>query len=79
MKGRLGDMPVINRVPELAAEKFGGKENINLKEIERETELNYGVVSRWVRGKVDRADFPILEVWCKYFKVGVGEILEYKE
>jgi DNA-binding Xre family transcriptional regulator len=72
-------MPVINRVPELTAAKFGGVDKINLKEVERETGLGYPVVSRWVRGKVDRADFPILERWCKYFGVPVGEILVYKE
>lgn len=69
---------MINRVPELTAARFGGTDKINLKEVERETGLNYGVVSRWVRGKVDRADFPILEAWCKYFKVDVGDILRYE-
>ena len=70
---------MINRVPELTAQKFGGVDKINLKVVERETGLNYGVVSRWVRGKVDRADFPILDAWCKYFGVGVGDILVYED
>lgn len=71
-------MPVINRVPELVANKFGGEEKINLKEVERQTGLNYGVISRWIKGRVDRADFPILEAWCKYLNVGVGDILVYQ-
>lgn len=71
-------MPVINRVPELVADKFGGEEKINLKEVERQTGLNYGVISRWIKGRVDRADFPILEAWCKYLNVGVGDILVYQ-
>lgn len=70
---------MINRVPELTAKKFGGADKINLMDVQRETGLNYPVVSRWVRGKVDRADFPILEKWCKYFGVGVGDILVYED
>ncbi len=71
-------MPVISRVPELVAEKFGGEDKINLKEIERQTGLNYPVIHRWVRGRVDRADFDILEIWCEYLEVPVGELLIYE-
>jgi DNA-binding Xre family transcriptional regulator len=70
-------MPVINRVPELVAERFGGAEQVNIMQVQREIGLPYATVSRWVRGKVDRADFPILEKWCEYLGVGVGDILEY--
>lgn len=70
-------MPVINRVPELTAAKFGGVDKINLKEVERESGIGYPVVSRWVRGKVDRADFPILEKWCQYLDCQPGDILKY--
>lgn len=72
-------MPVINRLPILMAEKFGGQENISLSEIQRETGLNYVTVSRWVKGQIDRADFDTLAIWCKYLGVGVGDILEYTD
>ncbi len=69
---------VINRVPELVAKKFGGKDKINLKQVERETGLTYSTVSRWLKNQVDRADFPILAIWCKYLNCGIGDILVYR-
>jgi DNA-binding Xre family transcriptional regulator len=72
------EMAVINRVPDLVAEKFGGREKVNLTRVQEETGLNYGTVLSWMKGHVNRADFNILEVWCKYLGVGVGEILVYK-
>jgi len=71
-------MVVKNRVPELIAQKFGGGENVNLMEVQRQTGLNYSVVSRWYRDRVDRIDLPVLEVWCQYLNVGVGDILVYQ-
>jgi len=70
---------IVNRVPELAAEKFGGRDNVNMSEIQKDTRLTYSTVSRWMKGEIDRADFPILETWCKYFGVQVGDILVYEE
>jgi DNA-binding Xre family transcriptional regulator len=69
-------MPIISRVPELVAKKFADDE-INLKQLERETGLTYSTVSRWMKNQVDRADFPILEVWCKYLNCTVGDLLVY--
>lgn len=69
---------IINRVPELVAAKFGGMENVNLSEVQRETGLQYQTVSRWIKNRVDRADFPMLEVWCKYLGVGVGDLLVFE-
>ena len=71
-------MPVINHLPELVAKKFGGKNEINLSKVQEETGLNYATVSSWVKGHVNRADFNILEVWCKYLGVEVGDILVYE-
>jgi len=71
-------MPVINRVPVLVAQRFGGADNVNLKEVERQTGLNYGVVSRWLKDRIERVDLPVLEAWCKYLGVGVGDILVYE-
>lgn len=72
-------MPVINRVPELLAAKFGGKENVVLQRVSQDTRLTYSTVARWAKSDVDRADFPILAVWCEYFQCGVGDILVYKK
>ncbi len=63
----------------MTAQKFDGVDKINLKVVERESELNYGVVSCWVRGKVDRADFPVIEAWCRYFGVKPGDILTLED
>lgn len=71
-------MPVINRVPELVAAKFGGEDKVNLTEIQEATHMNYRTVSAWVKGHVTRADFPILETWCIYLGVEPGDILKLK-
>jgi DNA-binding Xre family transcriptional regulator len=77
-KGLEKEMPVINRVPELLAEKFGGADKVILQRVAQDTRLTYSTVSRWAKRDIDRADFPILETWCKYFGVGVGDILVYQ-
>lgn len=66
------------RVKELTDQKFGGAKNVNLKDIERATGLNYITVSRWYKGQVDRIDFPTLAKWCKYFECGAGDLLVYQ-
>lgn len=69
---------IVNRVPQLVAAKFGGEDKINIAEVERETGLNYRTVSGWIKGRVERADFPVLEVWCKYLNCGVGDLLVFQ-
>lgn len=69
---------IINHLPDLIANKFGGADKVNISQVQRETGLNYSTVFRWMKNRVDRADFPILAIWCKYLGVGVGEIIEYK-
>jgi len=71
-------MPIINHVPELVKKKKFPRRRINLRKIERETGLEYSTVARWVKNRIERVDFPVLEVWCKYLRVGVGELLEYE-
>jgi DNA-binding Xre family transcriptional regulator len=71
-------MPVKNKVPELVAAKYGD-ERVNLKEVEAKTGLDYRTVSAWMKDRVTRADFPVLEKWCKYLGVTVGDILVYEE
>lgn len=72
-------MPVINRVPELLAEKFGGADKVIMQRVAQDMKVTYSVVLRWNKRDIQKVDMPILEKWCKYFGVGVGEILEYKE
>jgi DNA-binding Xre family transcriptional regulator len=68
---------IVNRVPDLVAEKFGGKDKINIAKVERDTGLNYRTAMAWVKGRVERADFPTLEAWCNYLGCEVGDLLEY--
>lgn len=70
-------MAIVNRVPDLLAEKFGGEENIVVLHVAQDLRLTYSTVERWVKREVTRADFPILEAWCKYLNVGIGDILVY--
>ena len=70
-------MAVINRVPALLAKKFGGEDKIVVQHIAQDLRLTYSTVERWVKDDVTRADFPILEKWCEYLGVGVGDILVY--
>lgn len=66
---------IVNHIPDLLEAKFSGE--VNITRVQEETGLNYGTVSRWLKRRVDRADFPVLEAWCKYLNVQVGDILEY--
>jgi DNA-binding Xre family transcriptional regulator len=70
-------MPVINRVPELVAHKFGGQDKVVIQRVADDTGLTYATVSGWLKSRVNRADFPVLATWCKYLGVGVGDLLEY--
>lgn len=67
-------MAIVNRVPELLANKFAGAK-VNLTKVQEDTGLNYLTVSRWARNRIDRVNFDTLETWCKYLGVDVGEIL----
>jgi len=72
-------MPIINHVGELVKKKkFPRRRKINLRKVQQETGLEYSTVARWVNGEVTRADWPVLEAWCKYLGVGVGELLEHR-
>lgn len=76
-------MPVINRVPDLVAAKWGGADHINVRKVSEETGINYPTTHAWLRGKkgrtIDRVDLSVLEKWCKYLGVQPGDILVYKE
>lgn len=68
---------MVNRVPELLAEKFGGADKVNKQQVAQDMRVTYSVVLRWNKRDIHMIDAGILEKWCEYFKVGVGEILEY--
>lgn len=70
-------MAIINRVPDLVAEKFGGADKVNVSQIQKETLLTYSTVRRWVKNEIDRYDAPALQAWCKYLGVQPGDILVY--
>ncbi len=71
-------MLIENRVAELLAAKFGGKEKVVLQRVAQDMRLTYSTVSRWAKSDVDRIDTPVLEAWCKYLNCGVGDILVYR-
>jgi DNA-binding Xre family transcriptional regulator len=73
-----GEMPVINRVPELVSKKFDGKK-INISDVSKEVKLSYPTTHEWLRGIVRRVDIEVLEKWCKYLGVQPGDILTYEE
>lgn len=69
---------ITNRVPELLRVKFG-KQKVNLTRVMEDTGLTYSTVHRWAHDRVDRADFPVLDAWCKYFSCDVGDLLVFSE
>jgi DNA-binding Xre family transcriptional regulator len=70
-------MAILNRVPELVAAKFGGKENINIQHVAAAVGLTYVSTAKWLKNRIDRADFPVLEKWCRYLECQPGDILIY--
>ena len=71
-------MMIVNRVPELVAAKFGGDDKVNISEVAREMVTTYSTVHSWIKGKPIRADFDMLERWCKYLGCQPGDILTYE-
>ena len=67
-------MAVINNVPGLLARKFGGKDNINLTHVARDSGIAYSTVNAWAKGRVDRFDLDMIEKWCVYLDVEPGDI-----
>ena len=45
--------------------------------ITQETGLSSGVLTRLIGGDFDRVERGTLDTLCRYFGVGVGELLEY--
>jgi putative transcriptional regulator len=70
-------MAIQNRVPDLVAAKFGGKENINVQHVANAVGLTYVSTAKWLKNRIDRVDFPVLEKWCIYLDCQPGDILIY--
>ena len=51
-------MRVINHVPELLAQKFGGAEKVVLQRVAQDTRLTYSTVLRWVKRDITKIDTP---------------------
>ncbi len=69
---------VENRLPALVAAKFGGKDKVNIAEVQRSVGLTYATVHGWMKGDLERFDRKALDAWCKYLNCGVGDILVYR-
>ena len=72
-------MPVINRVPELLAKKFGGADKVIMQRVSLDTRLTYSVVLRWNKRNIQKIDTPTLEKWCEYLECQPGDILVYEK
>lgn len=70
---------IVNRVPQLVAERFGGKDKINLSQVSKDVGLAYPTTASWVKDQVVRVDFPVLLAWCKYLECTPGDVLVIAE
>ena len=62
-------MPVVNRVPELLAQKFGGADKVVMQRVAQEMKITYSVVLRWNKRDIHMIDASMLEKWCKSWTV----------
>ena len=71
-------MPVINHIPELLAWKCGGKRQIVAQEVANAARLPYATVIHWSKQpQFDTIEASVLEAWCSYLGVTVGQMFEY--
>ena len=70
-------MSIDVRVRELMIAKYGtdAKKWPSMVELADMLEVQPATVSAWLKRRVDRANFDILDKWCEFFGVGVGDIL----
>ena len=71
-------MPIINHTPELLAWKCGDQKMIVAQDVANDAQLSFAEVIRWSKeSRLENIEAPVLEAWCKYFGVTVGQILVY--
>ena len=64
---------LINRLSTLM-----GARRVSMQDVARATGLNYTTVFQLYHDKSNRFDRQTLDALCKYFGVGLGEILEWQ-
>lgn len=71
-------MPVINHIPELLAWKCGGRRQIVAQNVATDAQLSYDAVIHWSKEPhFDTIEASVLEAWCSYLGVTVGQLFEY--
>lgn len=67
-----------NRLQTLIGLK-GDAENrrIDVRTLSDETGVSRQTIYSWLDHKTQRFDAPVLNAFCKYFRCGVGELIEY--
>lgn len=70
---------VKNNIRKLIDGKFPGKRRINISEVADATDLTRQTVMQWYyeADSLKRYEVDVLNKWCAYLNVGVGDILEY--
>lgn len=53
------------------------RRKLTYKTISSETGLSEGVLVRLMNSKFDRVEVPTLDALCRYFDIGIGDLLEY--
>jgi DNA-binding Xre family transcriptional regulator len=72
------DVPVKNKFAILLAEKgIKEKRNIPIAEVSRITGISRPTLKDWQSNNVTRFDVQVIDQLCKYFGVGLGDLLEY--
>lgn len=54
-----------------------GEHKLKITDVARETGLHRNTISLLYKETAQRVDFETLEALCKYFKCGVGDLLEF--
>lgn len=72
-------MALINHTPELLAWKFGSARMIVIEQVAGDTHLSQATVLRWTKeAHIDLLEAFVIEAWCRYLGVSVGQLLEYR-
>lgn len=76
----MNKMPVNNRFGILLAQKrMEEKRNISLTEVQTVTKITRPTLQAWQSNTVTRYDVKVIDALCRYFGVGIADLLEYVE
>jgi putative transcriptional regulator len=59
--------------------KLMGERKLKISEVARDTGLHRNTVTLLYQETATRVDLEAIDSLCRYFKVGIGELLEYTE